>query len=107
VSLFLKVAIRRFQFRLLRRRPIWWTAFWVYLATLAVSSAFSDRGLLTVYRLWTQKNGLDRNISSVASEVSDLQGQVRDFRYDPRTLERYAREELRLVGKDEIQYLFQ
>jgi cell division protein FtsB len=107
VPLSLKIAFRRFQFRYLKRRPIWWTAFWVYLGILAVSSVFSDRGLFTAYRIWTQKERLERDISSVAADVGDLTNQVRDFRSDPRTLERYAREELQLVGKDEIQYIFQ
>jgi cell division protein FtsB len=103
----MKVAVRRFQLRFLRRRPIWWTAFLVYLGFLAFSSVFSGRGLLTAYRLWSEKWRLDREISRTRHEVNDLQGRMRDFRSDPRAIERYAREELRLVGNNEIQYIFQ
>ena len=62
---------------------------------------------MTVYRLWSEKEHLDREITVIGAEVSDLQCRVRDFRNDPRALERYAREELHLVGKNEIQYIFQ
>lgn len=102
----LKIALRRFQLRYFRRRPLWGTAFWVYLAVLAFSSVFGDRGLLTSYRLRTEAKRLDVEIWALDAEVSNLQCRVRDFRSDPRTVERYAREELHLVGKNEIQYIF-
>jgi cell division protein FtsB len=107
VSILFKVTLRRLQHRFVRKRPIWWTTFWVYLGLLAVSSVFSSRGLLTVSRLQVERSRLDREISSLRRDVADLQKRVRDFRNDPRELEKYAREELRLVGDDEIQYLFQ
>jgi cell division protein FtsB len=106
VPVFLKVALRKLQIRASRGRPIWWTAFCLYMAVLATSSFFSDRGLFTSYRLWTEEKRLDRDISKLDSEVSTLREEVRGFRTDPRAVERYAREELQLVGKNEIQYIF-
>jgi cell division protein FtsB len=106
VPVFLKVAIRRIQIRLGRRRSIWWTGFWAYLALLAFSSVFTNRGLFTSYRLWVERQRLDGAIGRLSVEVRDLDNQVRKFRSEPRTLERYAREELHLVGKNEIQYIF-
>ena len=78
----------------------------MYLGTLAVSSIFSNRGLLTSYRLWSERERLAYQISLLEGDVGMLRPQVRNFRNDPRTIERYAREELHLVGKDEIQYIF-
>ncbi|MFH1263691.1 MAG: septum formation initiator family protein [Pseudomonadota bacterium] len=106
MPVFLKVAIRRIQIRLGRRRSIGWTGFWAYLGLLAFSSVFTNRGLLTSYRLWSERQRLDGAIGKLSAEVNGLDSEVRKFRGDPRTIERYAREELHLVGKNEIQYIF-
>lgn len=107
MSLFFKVAFRRFQLRFFRTRSIGWIAFWAYLGLLAVSSIFSDRGLLTAYRLWSQSEKVERKNVIMEAQVLDLRQEVHDFKTNPRTLERYAREELHLVGQNEIHYIFQ
>jgi cell division protein FtsB len=107
VSISFKVAVRRFQHRFVRKRSIGWTVFWVYLGILAISSVFSDRGLMTVCRLRAERERLSREISAISAEVSGLQREVRELQTDPLALERYARKELHLVGPNEIQYIFQ
>lgn len=101
-----RVAVRKIQIRLSRRRTFLAVAFVMYLATLGVFSFIGDRGLAATYRLWSECRRLERNIGELEIKNRVLRGQIEKFRNDPRTLERFAREELHLAGENEIHYIF-
>jgi cell division protein FtsB len=90
-----------------RRRLTLRTAFFLYLALLAVFSFRGERGLLKSYRLWQEGKNLDAEISRLSQDTRLLRKQVVLYRTDLKTIERHARQELRLAGENEIQYIFQ
>ncbi len=106
VPVFLKVVLRRLQIRLGKRKSMLWFVFWSYLGILAFFSIVGDRGLWRSYLLWREYEKLQNINSDLRKEISELRQDVKLFRNDSRTLERYAREELHLAGKGEIQYIF-
>jgi cell division protein FtsB len=95
------------RFRLTGRQNLAWIVLGMYLGGLAVSSVIGDRGLWASYRLWHERQRMEREITVLRSDVERLQEEIVLFRSDKRTIERYARQELQLVGKDEIQYIFE
>ncbi len=78
----------------------------VYISALFLFSLIGDRGLVASYRLWNQRQNLDREIINLKQDVQGLNEQVQKFRSDDKTLEQYAREKLNMSGDNEIQYIF-
>ncbi|MFH1017993.1 MAG: septum formation initiator family protein [Pseudomonadota bacterium] len=89
-----------------RRRITLRTVFFLYLLLLAVLSLRGERGLLKSYHLWREGKNLNAEISQLSRDTQLLRSQVRLYRYDPKTIERHARQELHLAGDREIQYIF-
>ena len=102
-----RLTARRFRLRFLRKGRSVWTVFFVYIIALAIFSFGGDRGLWTSLRLWNNCQNLDQNIRTLQREVADLRMQVDLFRNNDRTIEKFAREELRLAGEGEIHYIFE
>ena len=102
----LRVQFKRWQIRWLKGRSIlaWMVA--LYLVGLVGFSLMGDRGLLGSLRLWNECRKLDGEIVALEQDVRSLRKNVDLFRHDLRTIERFAREELHLVGENEIHYVF-
>jgi len=88
-----------------RRGPVG-TLLVVFVGAVALFSVIGDRGLAKSLRLWRECRVLDAEIATLEQETRRLRKNVDAFRSDLRTIERFAREELRLVGENEIQYIF-
>ncbi len=78
----------------------------VYVSTLFIFSLIGDRGLIASYRLWSQNQTLNEQISVLRQEIVGLNDQVQKFSNDDKTIEQYAREKLNMSGTNEIQYIF-
>ncbi|MCI5071957.1 septum formation initiator family protein [bacterium] len=77
-----------------------------YIFVLCVAAFFGDQGLLKSYRLWQKKQILEQENYKIDGEIKDLSQKIYYFRDDLRTIEKYAREELKLSGHDEVRFVF-
>ena len=102
----LKVGVRRWQIRLSKRRSFLKALFILYVACLIVFTLVGDRGLWKSFGLWKECRKLDRDIATLKANIHTLRSDVGLYRDDLRTIEKYAREELHLVGEDEVHYIF-
>ncbi|MEZ4704951.1 MAG: septum formation initiator family protein [Bdellovibrionota bacterium] len=82
------------------------TASGIYLMLLVVFSVLGDRGLMTSYHLWKEKQRLENLIAVLEQENQVLKADIHRFRQDDVTLEHYARKNLKLKGENEIQYIW-
>ena len=74
---------------------------------LIVSIAiFGDKGVLEVYQMKQRLDDLEEANRKLAEENRELIDQIERLQNDPREVERIARDELGLVGDDEIIYRF-
>ncbi len=89
-----------------RRRSLLWAGFWIYVGSLVFFAFLGDQGLWASYRLWRSCEKLDSQIARLKTESDGLRTDVQKFRRDRRTIEKYAREELQLVGPNEVLYIF-
>lgn len=77
-----------------------------YVVILGIFSLVGDRGLVGSLRLLRECHTLDGEILGLEQDVRGLRKDVDAFRHDLRTIEKFAREELHLVGENEIHYIF-
>ena len=85
---------------------------WIELILLGAMGAalciavFGDNGLMRLYDLRRQRNELLSEIRAFKEQNSDLERRVELLLHDERYLERIAREELGLIGPNEIVFRF-
>ena len=74
------------------------------LLTLAMLllATFNDKGLLQVRAQAKKLSAIETEISKLDSENKQLTADIRSLRSDPSTIEKFAREELKLVKPGEI-----
>jgi cell division protein FtsB len=80
-------------------------AFGVFgLLTLAMLllAVFNDKGVLEVRSQVQKLNAIDAEIAKQAAENKQLHEEIQALRFDPTTIEKLAREELKLVKPGEI-----
>ena len=102
VKIQLKKAFRKLN---IKRR---WLSYLVgsYMFILCVAAFFGDQGLLKSYHLWQKKLILEQENHKIDQEIKDLSQKIYYFRDDLRTIEKYAREELKFSGHDEVRFVF-
>ena len=71
------------------------------VATL-VLAVFNDKGALQVHSQSKKYNVLEAEVAAIESENKSLAGEIQALRTDPATIERIAREELKLVRPGEV-----
>src|SRR5687767_12401693 len=71
------------------------------VATLLLA-VFNDKGALQVHAQSEKYSILESEISAIESENTALTGEIQSLRTDPATIERIAREELKLVKPGEV-----
>ena len=71
------------------------------IATLLLG-IFNDHGLLKVHAQNQKLTGLESDVSKIQAENKALSDEIHALRTDPVTIERLAREELRLVKPGEV-----
>ncbi len=106
VHSFLRLRFKRWHLRWWKGRNYFAWMVAAYLMILVTFSLLGDRGLLRSLRLWHECQKLDGEIVELEQDVRDLRKNVDLFRHDIRTIEKFAREELHLAGKNEIHYIF-
>ena len=106
MPVFLKIWLRRISIRISRRPILLRTLFFGYIGALVVFSLVGERSLFTSYQLWSMCKKLDVETIQLQNEIEQYRRNVYLFRHDLRTIEKYAREELRLAGTGEIHYIF-
>ena len=81
-------------------------AFSSLLVALALFTAFGERGVFHLWRLWGEKKQLEERNFLVQKENEALRERVYRIRHDDLYLEKIAREELGLARPGEIIYRF-
>lgn len=79
----------------------------LYLATMAIISLFfliilGDNGLIDLNILKKQKNTLIEENQKIQQEISSLSTEIDRAKNDPVYIEAVARQELGMIGKDEV-----
>ena len=74
------------------------------LLTLAVLllAVFNDKGLLEVHAQAKKLSAIETDIGKLDAENKQLTSDIQSLRSDPSTIEKFAREELKLVKPGEI-----
>jgi cell division protein FtsB len=76
------------------------------LVALLIFTAFGERGVLHLWRLWGEKKRLEDKNYLLQRENEALRERVSRIRHDDLYLEKIAREELGLVRPGEMVYRF-
>jgi cell division protein FtsB len=74
---------------------------------LAIVSAAGPRGLRHYWKLRDDARSLAERNASLATENETLRREVRLLHEDPKAIERAAREDLGMIGKDEVVFTFE
>jgi len=79
----------------------------LYLATMAIISLFfliilGDNGVIDLSILKKQKNTLIEENKKIQQEISSLSIEIDRAKNDPAYIETVARQELGMIGKDEV-----
>ncbi len=69
---------------------------------LLVLAVFNDKGALQVRAQAEKLTSIESEIGKLDSENKQLGAEIQALRSDPATIEKFAREELKLVKPDEI-----
>jgi cell division protein FtsB len=74
------------------------------LLTVAVLllAVFNDEGLLEVHARAKKLSAIEADIGKLDAENKELSSDIQSLRSDPSTIEKFAREELKLVKPGEI-----
>jgi len=75
----------------------------ILIVSIAV---FGDKGILEVYQMKQRLDDLEDANRKLTAENRELVDQIERLQNDPREIERIARDELGLVGDDEMIYRF-
>lgn len=100
------VLLKKIELKIFKKRNWVLTFFILYLSTLSIFAIVGDRGLWASYRVWTAVKKLERHNDQLSEDVERLRKNIVLFKGSSHTIERYAREELNMHGKNEIQVVF-
>ena len=76
--------------------------FGVLAAATLLLAVFNDHGLLAVHGQAQKLVTVQSEVSKIQNENKDLTDEIQALRNDPTTIEKLAREELRLVKPGEV-----
>jgi cell division protein FtsB len=65
-------------------------------------AVFNDKGLLEVHAQAKKLSAIESDIGNLQTENNQLNSEIQSLRSDPNTIEKFAREELKLVKPGEI-----
>jgi cell division protein FtsB len=65
-------------------------------------AVFNDKGAIQVHAQSTKLTTLESEISTISAENKQLTDEIRSLRTNPSTIEKLAREELKLVKPGEV-----
>jgi cell division protein FtsB len=76
--------------------------FGLLTVAMLLLAVFNDKGLLEVHGRAKKLSAIESEIGKLDSENKQLTGEIQALRSDPNTIEKLAREELKLVKPGEI-----
>jgi|GEM_PF-6907406 len=79
---------------------------WVYLMGLFIFSLLGDRGLLTSFSLWSEKQTLQTHIEQLDVEIQKTKIDIDNFRHNPRAIYQHLREHFNVHEKNETVFVF-
>ncbi len=74
---------------------------------LAILSAAGPRGLRHLWKLKDDARALAERNATLRSDNERLRREIRQLKEDRRAIERAAREDLGMIGKDEVVFAFE
>ncbi len=80
--------------------------FMVFIIAVSVMAVFGDKGLVEAYALKKERDAILSHIRELKEENKFLEEDIDLLKNDTRSVERIARKELGMVGKDEVIYMF-
>lgn len=80
-------------------RPVWLVG--AVLGLLVIAGVLGDRGLLHLWRLRAEIEGLHRHVQTLEAENERLAREIADLHDNPAVIERIAREDLGMVRPGE------
>jgi cell division protein FtsB len=69
---------------------------------LLVLAVFNDKGVIQVHSQSTKLSALEADVAKIDTENKQLIDEIQSLRTDPGTIEKLAREELKLVKPGEV-----
>ncbi|MEE9542420.1 MAG: septum formation initiator family protein [Thermodesulfobacteriota bacterium] len=81
--------------------------FMVFIIAVSVMAVFGNKGLVEAYALKREKDSILSHILVLKEGNISLQEEIDLLKNDTRYVERIARKELGMVGKDEVIYMFE
>lgn len=79
----------------------------VVLVAVAAFAVFGDNGLLDVYKMRKERDGILAYNTAIEAENKGLEEQIALLKTDKRYIGRIARKELGMLGKNEMIYRFE
>jgi len=76
--------------------------FGVLTVAMLLLAIFNDKGALKVHAQANKLTAIDADIDKLDAENKKLNSEIQALRSDPSTIEKFAREELKLVKPGEI-----
>ncbi len=90
-----------------KKRGLFFSFFVLIVIVLALFAVFGDKGLVDVYRLAGERDRILAFNRSLEKENRELKKKIALLRTDRRFIERTAREELGMIGGNEVIYMIE
>lgn len=87
-------------FRIIRKRHV----FLACLLVVALFAVFGSKGLIDVYRLGKERDGILSFNKLIELENKKLEKEIQLLKTDKRYIEHVAKKELGMIGKNELLY---
>jgi cell division protein FtsB len=78
---------------------------YLFLAGIIAVGAFAvfgDKGIVRVYGLWEERNGIERYNAALEAENRVIEEDIRLLKTDKRYIAHIAKKELGMIGRDEV-----
>ncbi len=76
--------------------------FGLLIVAILLLAVFNDKGALEVHAQANKLDAIENEITKLDAENKQLNSEIQALRTDPTTIEKFAREELKLVKPGEI-----
>ena len=76
--------------------------FGLMTVAMILLAIFDDRGALALRERRQHRDELQNDVKSIEHQNDAYRKEIQDFRHDPATIEKRAREKLKLVKPDEV-----
>ncbi|MBI5826854.1 MAG: septum formation initiator family protein [Deltaproteobacteria bacterium] len=77
------------------------------ILAIAALAVFGDKGLIDLYRLRKERDGILSHNADIAAENASLEKDIRLLKANRRYIKSIARKELGMIGRNEVVYRFE